>query len=444
MKTASVVTAPLLAISLAVVAACGGAGDSDNELERALRSVTENDLAVMVLPQEDLGEEFAALEIDDDSGFKDNEEAADETIDPDDTADSLERAGRINGYELLYSAPSLSVLEAGVGVIEVATEVDLFRDAGVASDHLAKQVEDWQRLEGEQVEAGVTLEKVETFAVKGLADEAVGLRARGTFGEVQFYETVVAVRLDRLVGAAYAYRADDANVNSQIEAIARALEERIEGVLLGDIGGVPVPVPQADEEAAAPPPPEGGPDLAAMALSLDDLPAGASIDHEGYVEDEDTFASYEREFDVGFVGIGNSRPMGVQSEIDLYENAGEASSAFATNEAFIAMGESDPEFLAFLLSEGADVPFTNVRVEPVSAPGLGDELAAAHFFLDTSLGRFETTQIFVRLDRAIGMLSLMGPAGKVDPTDAVSLAEAMAARMAAELSLENNLAVAPA
>jgi hypothetical protein len=170
-----------------------------------------------------------------------------------------------------------------------------------------------------------------------------------------------------------------------------------------------------------------------MALSLDDLPAGVSIDHEGYVEDEDTVASYEREFDLGLVGIGTSRPMSVQSEVDLYEDAGEASSAFATNEAFIAMGESDPEFLAFLLSEGSGVPFTNVGVEPVAAPGLGDQLAAAHFSFDTPLGPLETTQIFVRTDRAVGMLSLMGPAGNVDPADAVSLAEAMVARMEARL-----------
>jgi hypothetical protein len=43
------------------------------------------------------------------------------------------------------------------------------------------------------------------------------------------------------------------------------------------------------------------------------------------------------------------------------------------------------------------------------------------------------TFIFVRVDRAVGSVSLMGLGGKVDPADAVSLAEAMAARMAAEL-----------
>jgi hypothetical protein len=144
MKTATLPLALPFAICLAVLTACGG-DNGDNELDRALRSITENDLAIMVLPQEDLGEEFADLQIDDESGFVDNEEAADDTVDPDDTADDLERAGRINGYQLNFSigeAEVVRVLQAGEGVILVGTEVELFDDADSASDYLAKQVED--------------------------------------------------------------------------------------------------------------------------------------------------------------------------------------------------------------------------------------------------------------------------------------------------------------
>jgi hypothetical protein len=247
------VVAALMAGCL-VVAACGDEEgdlterDVSDELERALGSMAENDLAIMVLPQEDLGEEFGNLEIDDDSGFKDSEEETDETIDPDDTAGDLERAGRISGYDLSYSDPSLSALGAGEGIIAVATELDLFKDASAASDFLAKQVEDHLRLEGQQIQGDWMLEEVETFAVVGLADEAVGIRARARLGDIQAYETVVSFTLDRLVGAADVFRADDADVSSQVEGIARALEERIRGVLLGHIGGTPVPVPQAEEE----------------------------------------------------------------------------------------------------------------------------------------------------------------------------------------------------
>lgn len=252
MKTARVGIAFLFATCLAVLAACGG-GNGADELERALQSVTENDLAIMILPQEDLGEEFADLEIDEDSGFVDNEQAADGTIDPHDTADDLEQAGRINGYELGYEAPDwFSVLEAGQGVIAVDTEVVLFEDGPAASEFLAKQVDDSLRLEGEEIQTGITLEEVETFQVVGLADEAVGQRRRISFGDAQMYGTVVGFRLDRLLGSAAIVRADDANVNSQVEEIARALEERIEGVLLGDVVGTPVPLPQAEEEESPP------------------------------------------------------------------------------------------------------------------------------------------------------------------------------------------------
>jgi len=435
MKTARVGIAFLFATCLAVLAACGG-GNGADELERALQSVTENDLAIMVLPQEDLGEEFADLEIDEDSGFVDNEQAADGTIDPPDTADDLEQAGRINGYELGYEAPDwFSVLEAGQGVIAVDTEVVLFEDGPAASEFLAKQVDDSLRLEGEEIQTGITLEEVETFQVVGLADEAVGQRRRISFGDAQMYGTVVGFRLDRLLGSAAIVRADDANVNSQVEAIARALEQRIEGVLLGDIGGMPVPVPQAEEEATVAPPSEGGPDLAAMALSLDDLPDGVSIDHEGYVEDEDTVASYEREFDLGLVSIGSSRLMSLESEVDLYENAAEASSALTGFE-FIATSESAGDLLAPVISEAAGFEVTNVRLEPVPTVGLEHDSVGFRVSFDMALGRYEMIGIFIRVDRAVGSVSLMGLAGKVDSTDAVPLAEAMAARMASAMAEE--------
>jgi len=256
MKSSSVAIAFLFSICLAVLSACGGGGDltgreiSGDELERALRSVVENDLAIMVLPQENLGDEFANLETDEDSGFVDNQEAADGTIDPDDTASDLEQAGRINGYELSYTDTSLSALETGEGVVQVATDVSLFRDVGAASDFLAKEADDHQRFEGKEIGPSLILEEVETFAVDGLGDEAIGLRARASLGGAKLYLTSVSFRLDRLVGGAWLFRADDASVNSQVEAIAWALEERIKDVLLGDIGEVPVP--QAEEEEASP------------------------------------------------------------------------------------------------------------------------------------------------------------------------------------------------
>ena len=420
--------ATLFALS-AMASACGG---GDDELKQALESLGDNDLAIMVLPQEQLGDEFSDLEVDADSGFQDNEGRADDTIDPDDTADDLEEAGRINGYELTYLDPSFAALEAGQGVISVDTEVEMFEEGSAASDFLAKQVDDYQQLEGEEVEADMVLEKVGTFAVDGLADEAMGLRQRVSFGDVQMYGTVVAFRLDRLVGAATLARADDADANSQVEEIARALEQRIEGVLLGEISGTPVPVPEAEEEATVTPP-EDIPDLAAMALSLDDLPGGVSIGREGYVEDEDTVASYEREFDLGEARIGASRLISLECDVDLYKDSLETSGAFAGFQSLFT-GESSEEFFASALSQGGGFEATNVQAESVPLPDLGDDSFAVRVSFETPPGSFEAVFVIIRVGGALGSLTLTGPAGEVGVTDVVPLAEAIAERMEAGLA----------
>ena len=423
----SLAAALLLALGT-VATSCGG---GDDELTQALESLAENDLAVMVLPQEELGDEFANLEVDEDSGFVDNEEAADDTIDPDDTANDLERAGRINGYALEYSDPTFSALEAGEGVLSVATVVTLFEDGSGASDFFAKQVDDFQRLEGGEIEVGFILEEVETFAVDGLADEAIGIRAQASFGDVQFYVTTVGFRLDRLVGAADIGRADDADVNQRVEEIARALEQRIEGVLLGEITGTPVPIPEAEEEEEVEaPPPTRGPDLAVMALSLDDLPPGVTIDREGYVEDEDTLASYEREFDLGLARIGTSGFSSLECDIDLYETAIQASSILTAVEAIFA-GESASEFFASFFSEGAGFEATNVQVQSVSLPDLGDNAFGVDVSFDTPIGSFEAVFAYVQVGSVLGSLILTGPLAEVDAADAAPLAEALAQRMAA-------------
>ena len=78
----SLAAALLLALGT-VATSCGGGNE---ELTQALETLQVNKLDTLVLPQEELGDESANLEIDEDSGFKNNEDAAEDTIDPDDTA----------------------------------------------------------------------------------------------------------------------------------------------------------------------------------------------------------------------------------------------------------------------------------------------------------------------------------------------------------------------
>ncbi|MGH9197883.1 MAG: hypothetical protein ACRD1T_19335, partial [Acidimicrobiia bacterium] len=380
---------PLFGLALAV--SCGGGDD----LEKALKSVTDDQLAIMVLPQEFVGDEFADLEVDSDSGFQDNEAAADDTIDPDDTAENLAEAGRTNGYDLTFSDPSFSALEAGEGPLEVNSSVDLFATKEAAAQFIAKQVADYSSFEGQDVEPGFRLASVETYTVDSLGDEAVGFDLQIQFSDVSFYGIFVGFRLDRLVAAAGIATADDADVKAQSETLARLLEQRIRDVLLGDIDETPVPIPEEEEEAEASAP-QDAPFPERMALSLDDLPEGVSIEREGYVADEDSVVSYEREFDLGAITIGGSQLLGLECDIVLRKDDFDAS-AFFTGVKFAFTDESSPDFIADRIREGAGFDVTNLQIEQFDVPALGEESLGVRVSYDTLLGRLENAFMYVRV-----------------------------------------------
>src|SRR3989337_1478337 len=209
-----------IGFSLLVASACGGGGD---ELEKALQSLSEDDLAIMVLPPEAFGDASDGLEVAPYSGFEDSDEVADDTLDPEDTGDDLEEAGFVTGYSLDFEDPSFSALEEGAGILNVSSTVELFEDEQAASSYLAKLLEDNRRFEGEEVEPGTTLEEVEEFVVEGSADDATGLVLHGSFGETDFYATGVIFTVGRLRAGVGITKADDSDVTPDAEGIGRAL-----------------------------------------------------------------------------------------------------------------------------------------------------------------------------------------------------------------------------
>ena len=71
-----------------LLAGCG-LGQKDEPAAGEQPEITKAQLAVMVLPVDQLGEGVAALEVDDDVGLVDNRQAADDSLDPDDSGKSL-------------------------------------------------------------------------------------------------------------------------------------------------------------------------------------------------------------------------------------------------------------------------------------------------------------------------------------------------------------------
>src|SRR5574341_2200601 len=139
-------------VILSIASACGGGGDS--RLDTALESVTEEQLAVMVLPQDAYGDLADDLETDSDSGSRSSEDAADDTVDPDDSGTDLEDAGFKSGYDLTYIDKTFASLEEG-GVFTASSTVDLFTGKASASAQMTKEIEDYREFEGSEVEPGL-------------------------------------------------------------------------------------------------------------------------------------------------------------------------------------------------------------------------------------------------------------------------------------------------
>ena len=412
---------------LALVAACGG----DDELKDALESVSEHDLTIMVLPQEELGEVASDLDVSaDDSGFISHEAAADNSIHPDDTADDLAARGRVAGYALSYrDSDFFAVLEAGEGLIIVGTTVHLWLDSGAAEADIEKTLNDFRRFDGEEVE-GARYEGLEEFAISGLGDESGGLRFQVEVVRlgVKLYVTSVYFRIDRVIGVASAARADDESMSAQTEEIARKLADRIRGVLLNEVTGTPVPVPPAEDDEPSGTAPQGAPDLAAMALALDDLPAGVEVDHEGYVEGGNAVAEFEREFDLRGKPIGTSRLISLESAIDLFATAFDATAKVRAFETLF-VGERGADLFASIIQGRGGFAVTNVQIE-VEPLALGDEGLLLRAAADVSgLGRVIFAFLVVRVDRVVGRVMVTAAADSFNVDDIVPLAEAMTLRM---------------
>ena len=188
----------------------------------------------MVLPHDELGTIAEGMKPLDDSGPVANDEAAEDTLDPTDTARSVRSAGRLGGHKSYYVNGGLAALKRKQGVVSVGTEIELLEDTVYAAQYLHKQLGDFQRFQGKQ-DDGSTFGRVSSFTVNAVGDEAEGLLAASTLGKKAVYVTAVAFRRERIIGVATIMRADQDNAQSEALALAVQLDGRILAVLDGDI-----------------------------------------------------------------------------------------------------------------------------------------------------------------------------------------------------------------
>jgi hypothetical protein len=408
--------------AVAVVPAGQAVGRAAAGLRTAPALPTRAQLAIVVLPKRALGPAANGLEIDIGSGFADNAATADATLDPSDTGRQLGRAGRITGYGLSYSILSCAPFLRRSGLVAIESSVDVFTSPRAADAFLTKQLLDARRLRGKEVEYGMLVAS-RTFAVDRIGDRTVGLGTTGEIGDWRAYETLVAFRAGALVGAVQVSRADRKSSRALAARLARMLAVRVRLAAAGTLKARPVSVPPYGRKGRAP---LGGPDLATMALTRPDLPSGATLTRQGYVDDRDAIATYEREFDRSSARSGAAS---VESDVSLFRHAREARANFCGMRSLYGAAQIERYMRSWTGAPSA-------RVEQRPSFRVGNESTGLVLRLPVSRDLPVATRavlVHVRVERVIGSLIVVGPAASLRLADVQPLAAALAKRIRAGL-----------
>jgi hypothetical protein len=398
---------------LALASACGGSKSSNPEVDAG-------STPLMVLPASEIGDAADGLEVDPDSGFMTLAEAAESTLDPNDTAEELRDAGWVIGYELDYTGT------VDGSPVEISSQVSIFRTPEQAEAYVNEKIGGASSLEGAEIAAGAELTSVETEQIEGPGDNAWRGTATAELGDVSFSSSIVAFTVAQAAAQVSASYATGQGVPADLEELASKLEDRILGVSDGDVGGAPVPIPTETTETTA----TEDPALERMVLGLEDLPDGVSIETDGYSSDGGD-VSFSREFALGNATIGRSQLIGLESNVERMDSAAEAAVVVQAVSG-VVKGEAGKKLFSDAFAEGAGFDAESLEIEELPGKGLGDASTVLHATFDTRVGPFEAVFVFVASGRAAGQIYAAGAKGKIVPADVLALARTMAKKMEAE------------
>ena len=236
----------------------------------------------MILSLPDAQTAFPVFKVDtQSSGYEDNDQAAEGSIDPADTGASLAASGRIVGGKVDFTD-----LENDLSP-SVSSSVDLFDSPESATAFLQRQIADFEKFEGTDLAEGVNFKEFVKTGAPGLGSDAAAGRLT-VFVQafnLSIVQTFVSWRRGPTVAAVLVVANDTRDQSAIASFLARQMDAQINKALVGELGVTPVPSPTpvpvlTPEQAAL----QQGYDLSSRLPALDDL-VNAKVVGQGYQED---------------------------------------------------------------------------------------------------------------------------------------------------------------
>jgi hypothetical protein len=424
------ITVAALALLL-VLPACGAQTSDHTSASASTESKQiRARLSTVVVPSWDVGGLPTGLRVTPDSGWVDNRLEARSSYDRADSANSLARAGRVVGYQLVYDDAAETALRAGAGLQAFLTSVELFTSARAASESLRGRSASTRRLENKSPQPGIHFGAVRPFAVKA-ADEAYGVREAVRFGGDQTFRTFVLFRRGRIVGTAMVVRLDRKDGEDLAERLVGILDSHIQIALHGGSNGEPVPIPRyaaASERRAPEEPvrPAGAPDLAAIALGPDDLPSGITCNPGEYTDTTPPRFTFRRSFCTHGMRVGRTPLISLANEVDAFESE-EAAKASLWITARAAATKTARDTFAANFTSTHNVAATHVRSRRLD---LGDGAVGILFSFETEVGRVVDLYALAQAGRGVTTIDAMTSPKTFHREDIVHLLRVVQRRLA--------------
>ena len=399
--------------------------------------LTGQQMAVIMLTQEDIDTEFLSLEFSPgDSGFNNNADAAQGTFDPNDTESDMTAAGRITGYSHRFDNLLQLFGEGDGGPLSVYTEIHVLKDEGSASEFLAMLATEPMRFEGMEEEGVILRSATPVVPDVALGDESKGYQAEietPGFGTYLLYGALWRRGSDVLfVG----YLGDrDSDPGESVWRLAARMDERVEPALSGEITAVPLP-----PAIETPTPEPSGPGTEPERLALDQgydlrkltdlggLLPGFQVTSESFSKD-DSEITFEREYEPESLSapVGDSEVMIVATDFDLFETEFEASVTIGILSAMEPDTWASLFALGIAAMMGTDLGESSIETEKLDVT-IEDVSGFSSAFGAAPL-RFQVHMYFLGRGRLAGFVMVLGTDLRAE--DTFPLAAEIAARVTA-------------
>lgn len=173
------------------------------------------------------------------------------------------------------------------------------------------------------------------------------------------------------------------------------------------------------------------PDLGALALDLDDLPAGTGIDFEEFVGAVGASSGFRRNFAVQGRKLGESEPVELQTDLLLFSAEVAAEAVMVEIRESLADDDAAGAFRR-ALQNSLELEVENLVGMTRVFPDLGDGTVAVEASFDTPAGRADGMLVISRVSAFVNILLIITPEGLLEGDDLGPLVEKTVARLEAE------------